>query len=80
MADFTVDSFEIEANAHPNGDHYTLSGNTVPRKNVVITPSYFKIKPKPNNRPGFHREPKASKGSAKPGLKNYQTQQRSQMA
>ena len=38
MADLPVDSIEPEANDHPDDDHSTLSGNTGPKKIVVITP------------------------------------------
>ena len=54
MEDLTVYSIELEANSHPYDYHYTLSGNTVSKKSVVITPSDTLIKLK--NRPGFHKK------------------------
>ena len=32
MADLTVESIEMEGNAHTDDDHSKLSGNTGPRK------------------------------------------------
>ena len=32
MEDILVDLFELEDNSHPDDDHYTLSGNTGPKK------------------------------------------------
>ena len=40
MEDLTVDSIELEYNAHPDeDDHSTLLGNTGCKNSVLITPS-----------------------------------------
>ena len=68
MAYIPVNSIELEANYHPDCDHYTLSGNTWSKTIVVITPSEKRDFSKPKNIPGLHKEPKSTKGASIPGL------------
>ena len=62
MADIPVNSIELEFDARPDGDHYTLSGNIGSIKIVLITPLKKETLLKLENRPGLHEEPKSSKG------------------
>ena len=68
MTYLTVNSVELEANSHPGDYHSTLSGHTGSKKSVVITPSEEEKISKHKNRPGLHKEPKSTKGSARTGL------------
>ena len=67
MEDLPVNSIELEANAHPACDHSTLSGNTLSKKGLVITP-WEKIKQlsKPQHIHELQKEPNTPKGASIP--------------
>ena len=58
--------------------HYQVIQDPKNCNNNTITENIYVSEPK--NRPGLQKEPKASKRTAKPGLKDYQTHQRIQKA